>query len=421
MKKQRLKTKPISGSSEVTQEAQIGPAVLQLVRCFLQQKPYLIEDTLEINHLWKSLEDHGLGGLAGKMALQGQINNSHLKELAEARYMTNLLNNERVNRVVNRLADRCIHERIPVSMLKGPALMHQAYQDQGLRGFGDIDLFFESRSDLLKISHSLPLQKHHDKGRSSLMHRLRNPGKLDIVVDGIEIEMMNVPSLPTDGMQNTLQWNHPYAIPDSPDSIYNPDPSFHFVFLVLHMLINHLCARLIWFVDLVVLYREQQSRINWSWVEQEFERLQMKKVASAIISFCQQELDADLPSFKSSQSEWNDPFIDYMLLPDTILSRCLGIQYASHQRKQLLALVNTAGFYLNGDPQNWKEMNSLASQHITHRFLYMVNAQWKPLARLCTPLSCLLVWPFARLSIYHFQKLSGRANTKYNTQPCVNE
>jgi hypothetical protein len=421
MKKQRLKTKCNTGSTEVTQEADIRQAVLQLVQCFLHEKPFLIEDTLDVNHFWKSLEEHGLGGLAGKMAMQGQINNTNLKQLAEARYMSNLLNNERVNRVVNRVADICIKENISVSMLKGPALMQQAYRDQGLRGFGDIDLFFESRADLLKITKSLPLQKHHDKGRSSLMHRLRNPGKLDIVVDGIEIEMMNVPSLPTDGMQNTLQWNHPYEVPDSEDSIYNPDPSFHFVFLVLHMLINHLCARLIWFVDLIILYREQQSRINWSWVEQEFERLQMKNVASAIIRFCQQILDPDFHTFKSSQTAWNTPFVDYMLQPDTILSRRLGIQYASHQRKRLLALLNTAGFYLNGDPQHWKEMNSLASQHITNRFLYMINAQYLPLARLCSPVSYLLVWPFARLSIYHFQKVSARPNTKYNTQTCVNE
>jgi hypothetical protein len=401
MSKHRLKTEAIDAS----QNTDIGQAVLNVCRCFLQGERFTTDDCLDINALWTSLEAHGLGGLAGHMALHGKIDHGRLKETAEARYMTNLLHNERVERVVSQISDCCAENRIPVTLLKGPALLKQAYRDQGLRSFGDLDLFFASRGDILQLLESLDIGLFHDKGRGSPLQRLRNPGKLDACIKGVEVEMMHLPRLPTDAMQNSLQLHRPFAVPSTERPIAEPNPSFHFVFLILHMLINHFCARLIWFVDLVLLYRERGSAIDWPWVEQELARLQLRGPAAGIIGFCRDSLGAtELPQIQSGVEDWNQPFIRYMLQPTTVLSRRLGIQYASGQRKRTLMLLNLVGFFLTGEPQGLREASSQATRHMTNRFLIMIDAHWNELAALCRPLCWLLVWPVARLSILAFRQ-----------------
>jgi hypothetical protein len=405
MSKHRLKTDAI----EAGQNTDIGQAVLHLSRCFLQGERFTPDSRLNIEVLWSSLEAHGLGGLAGHLALQGKIDDIRLKEAAEARYMTNLLHNGRVERVVSQITDCCAENLIPVTLLKGPALLKQAYRDQGLRSFGDVDLFFDSRDDILRLLVLQNIEVYNDKGRGSLMQRLRNPGKLDACMNGVDVEMMHLPRLPTDAMQNSLQLHRPFVVPSAEQSINEPDPSFHFVFLILHMLINHFCARLIWFIDLVMLYRERGSAIDWPWVEQELDRLQLRGPASGIIEFCRDSLAAtELPQMEPGVEDWNQPFIRYMLQPTTVLSRRLGIQYASGRHKRTLILLNLVGFFLTGEPQGLREASSQATRHMTNRFLNMIDAHWNELAALCRPLCWLLIWPAARLSILAFRQAATK-------------
>jgi hypothetical protein len=244
MKKQQLKSRAQTELGTVRLEGNVGEEVLRLTRQFLRQESFEVAPELKVSAFCQTLEAHGLAGIAGHMGMQGQIQHLELCEWGENRYMTNLLNNERANRVVDKIAHCCIEHEIPLIMLKGPALIAQAYQDQGLRGFGDIDMFFSSRSDILKLVRLMEVPGFNDKGRSSLGHRFRNPAKMEMQIDGVEVEMMHSPRLPTDGMQNTIQAHQPFATPESTQAIYQPDPSMHFVFLILHMMINHFCTRL---------------------------------------------------------------------------------------------------------------------------------------------------------------------------------
>ena len=403
MKQHLLQTDSVREHIRIGENAAERQAVLQAIRSFLRLKSFNPDTSVDITLLWQCLEGHGLGGMIGQMASRGLIDNSQLREFSESRYLSNILHNERARRVINRIAQVCIENSIPVAMLKGSALLVQGFSDPGLRGFGDVDLFFNSRADILRLIEALPAQHVRDKGRDSIKGRFTDPAKLNINLDGVEIELMHCPVFPTDSMQNTLHYHRPFDVPEREEDLYRPDPSFHFVFLFLHMSINHFCARLIWFLDLVLLYREQKSQIDWQWVEREFDRLQVRQLAGGILGFCRDMLGSDLPEIKNEERTWNMPFIRYMLLSETVLTSRLGIQYVSFWHRRLLNTFYSVAFYLLGDPQGMRECSSFATRHMVNRFLYAIRIEWEFPARICRPLCTLLLWPFAWLSAVIFR------------------
>jgi hypothetical protein len=147
-------------------------------------------------------------------------------------------------------------------------------------------------------------------------------------------------------------------------------------------------------------------------VEAEFRRLQLSNLANAVINFCNETLGAKLPPIRSDEKAWNQDFIRYMLDPETVLSRRLGVQYAldSHQQIQLY-LLNAVGFYLSNDPQGVSEAGSMATRHMTNRFLYAINVSSDALAWLFRLFCWVVFWPIARLTANSFRQVH-RKNRK---------
>ncbi len=320
------------------------------VRCVYEgvHSPHLPDLT---GALWEVTEKHGLGGFIGCQSIR-QSQPDAQPQHAAARYYTNMISHERSKRVCAKVAEAARAESIGVAVLKGPALVEQAYGDGGLRGYGDIDLFVGSRDEALRLLAKLKCSDVFEKGVHGLSARLREPGKIAATLDGVTLELMYAVSAPTDPMQALLERHREalLTVPDGVAELLDPDPGLHFVFLILHMAVNHMVSRLIWYWDLAMLVQAQRARIDPQWIARELEALQVVNLACSVSRVCQRDWDIVLPVPVACPG-WNQPFLRYATKPEVVLHRRLNVWGVSTFGKLYLRTVHGAALYLLCDPQ----------------------------------------------------------------------
>ncbi len=131
---------------------------------FTAIRPWLFQDQIPAQGFpcghdmdWKTVGDlayfHNL-----EPVLYWVVSNNHgetdvpgwLKEKWEEAYFGNFLKNEEYFGVLEVLLDKCQKRRVPVIVLKGPALIGRIYKDPALRTLSDLDILC-SRGDIARL------------------------------------------------------------------------------------------------------------------------------------------------------------------------------------------------------------------------------------------------------------------------------
>ena len=94
--------------------------------------------------IWEYFELHGLGGVLGEAAPRIADLPPPLAEAAQHRYWSNSLKGEQGRRCCATIVETGQREGLPVFFVKGPAIAEVGYEDYGLRGFSDLDIFTAS-------------------------------------------------------------------------------------------------------------------------------------------------------------------------------------------------------------------------------------------------------------------------------------
>lgn len=382
--------------------------LFEIPQCWKNQLAWPLRLTPGID-VWPALEMHGLGGIAGHGIVQGLFQTGAMDHGARSRYYTNLLRHEKSVRLCVALTEAARTEGIGLSVLKGPALTTQAYGDGGLRGYGDVDLFVRTRNDALRLLARLGCHTIVEKDIHGLSSRIREPGKVGAEYGGVTLEVMYPVAAPADPMQ-ALLCRHADSIlrvPDGLPGLLDPDPNLHFMFLVMHMAINHMCSRLIWYWDLVMFAEAQSKRLDADWLARELQVFQILGVASAVGAVCKRHWNAVLP-LPAPKKGWNQPFLSYATRPSVILDRKLDLWSASRLRKLLLRTLYAAGLYLMCDPQA-RGAPYAADDYAAARLRHALGIGRSPLKRLTSYVARWMTQGFARL-FCRVLRLHGAAN-----------
>jgi len=132
---------------------------------------------------------------------------------------------------------------VPIAFVKGPTLVKSAWKDEGIRSYGDLDIFMPSAEAANALVADL---KGDAAPQKPLSWSHTSPGKAHLEVDGWKLELC-VPVGPPRGPAFEMMARHPerlFSVPESDEAPAAPEPSFHFVFMLQHLM-QHRCSRLI--------------------------------------------------------------------------------------------------------------------------------------------------------------------------------
>lgn len=370
-------------------------ALMDLPRAWLEKRPWTPVDNCDPDKLWEYIDGHGMGGILGMLATVNLVHGGLQFESAQKRYYSNTLHYEQSLLICGQIAQAAKKEGIPVALLKGPAIVKQAYPDAGQRAYGDIDIFVQSRNDALRLVNALSSIDTFSE-HQGFLKRIKNPGEVRTVIGGWILEI-SFPEIPyADPIQDYLnaEGNDVFRVHDDLDSLLNPNPSVHFTYLIMHMVINHFCSRTIWFLDLVALVRSREEDMDWNRITHDLGRVGLLNVAAHVSEYCRLHIDPNFPSMESDRKGWNDGFIRRLLQPTSVVNNRHCLQHAGFLPRVYAYASNTADFYLIGDS---KKKRWLATRRSAARFLYGAGINNHFMISLTKVLSVLLVFTLACL------------------------
>ncbi len=350
--------------SDITQNE--ANSIFDFINSWLHEQTWDMGKIGDKEKILNYLNYHGLGGIFGKMNLEGQIINSPNNSLQQV-YFTNSINHEKTLSLCKKMVEICALHKIPISILKGPALSHDVFEDSGLRSYGDIDIFTDTRENAIKLLSELGSDGFNDKGEDTFTGRLKDPHKLSAVINGIELEIMYLNDQVIDPMHEFLSRNRQkiLAIPEKLSDLLSPEPSIHLVFLLLHMGVNHLCSRLIWFIDLIVLYKEKKHCIDIEWINSELKSLELESLSSEISIFCKQYLSDEFPLISEHSKQWNSSFIRFTLMPKSVINARFKLKKGGCLHRYLILFLYPFVNFLIGNTD--RPIKNLAMQRTSNR------------------------------------------------------
>jgi hypothetical protein len=310
--------------------ASLGDELLGLSRAWLRGDRAWLPAIIESQHLWSLARRHGVDGLAGGLVAAGAVVPAPLDRLAFESYCNNALRFQQVIQLSHKIRDAAQSARIPLSFVKGPALA-SAYRDEGVRGFGDLDILVPDGNAARALAKMCGLEiLHGDADAPPLFwKRAKGIGRVEAGSGRFGVEF-TFASTPANQPLHELyrRWPERYLLPaDSSESIPVPAPEAHLLFLLQH-LAQHWCDRLIWRVDFVVLMRSEIFDADW--LEHAANRLQMRKFLRGVTAFCRRHLDEAVPELGCGRIGWKDGLYLSLLSPQTLTSTALS-KYG-HQR-----------------------------------------------------------------------------------------
>ncbi len=379
-------------------------ALIDLLQAWFDQRLWNPSIEQSTRPLWDYAERHGLGGAAGALAMAGKIGHAELSAQAQPRYFSNLLFHRKCEIVCRRLQTEAQRLRVPMAILKGPSLA-DAYGDPGVRAYADVDIFVGSREEAQALIQAIGCEHAHEAARGSIRDRFNESGRFHVWTQGWELEFCHRLSPPGDPLFDMLEAHADriLRIPDATTVWPVLDPAMHLVFLIQHMA-RHLCARLIWFLDLAVLARRHRNDLDMDWVATELDRLEMRNVAAAISQFCIRHIDPAFPRIEHGRSGWNSHFQQEMTSAPRIVHGHLSLFHHRGWRKYFAYTLSPARFFLITDPaaqRVWR--HSRAGEWSAARLLYTIHCNSRLLDYaldkfivLCYPI---FLWLIAHIAI----------------------
>ncbi len=305
--------------------------------------------------LWEYLDRHGLGGITGSLCLDGLLQlPSEIEEQATHRYLGNQLLFEQASDCLQTIQKAAFDNDIPVMVLKGPAVIHQGYEDPGTRYFSDIDMFTDSKESFFRLCEMTGASILNNTDDHNWFGRAGESDGASFGLDGFEVEFRWPQSPASDPMFDLLATHKSILqqVPQELDSLISPNPSLHLVFLIQHMAVHHLFSRFFWFLDLAVLFRKCRAEMDMDWIEDELARTGQLNAASVVSQFCRKHIDPKFPLFKAILPAWNYEKMSIIAEPSHIANGTFGIYHQHAWDKFLSYFYSMMSFYLVEDPKN---------------------------------------------------------------------
>ena len=296
---------------------QPGEQLFSLVRAWLHNEPGWRPPEESHSALWALARRHGVDGMVGALAERGAEIPAAFRGPALEVYVTNSLRFRRAEALCVQLRTAAREAALPLGFVKGPALA-PAYGDDGVRGFGDIDVLVADGAAGRKLAEMCGLKVvlgERDVPRF-FWERAQNIGRVQAEGSHFEVEFTNGSERGNQPLHRILaEWPDRFLLPpDSGDPFPVPPPHAHGIFL-LHHLAQHWLNRLIWVADIALVMRMESFDADW--LEQAAERLEMRKLLRAVTGFCRRHLDETLPELGRGRVGWKDGLYLSMLAPET--------------------------------------------------------------------------------------------------------
>ena len=191
---------------------------------------------------------------------------------------------------LNQAADALERAGIPYLPFKGEVL-RRYYPQPELRTMGDKDILIhqEHRKSVDQIMLLLGYEKFVD---NHAVWTYLKPNLMFEIHDVMFYEYL----------RNTVDYREYFqhiwesAVPENDKGRYNPDPNYHFVYLMCHTA-KHIINKGIGFrAFLDILFMAQKEKdLQWGWITGELERLKLLGFTETCFAFCKRWFDVDLP------------------------------------------------------------------------------------------------------------------------------
>lgn len=376
--------------------------VVELMRAWLQGEAWSPPGGADWPVLWQYLERTGLSGIAGDLALQGLAGSGACTQEAIERNLSNSLYHEQVVRIAHRTARVAAGRGLGVVIMKGPALVAQAYGDGGARPYNDLDVFMPDRKQALALLDALGQEEEYPWSRLSWSERLAEAEYVKCSLDGWQMEIAYGVEYAGEAQFMFLnRWrSRLMPVPEPADRLLNPDPSLHMVYLIMHMSLNHLFTRLMWFLDLAVLARSKKAEIDWELVQTELRRLGLANAGHAASRWCAQNLAPSFPVLEPRLPAWNYSLLGRITSTQAILDGTFQVYHRAWWQFLWQSTFGVLGFVLVSDPGPgggpWGS-SGIGFSLNRFRMACKVDKPIKPLDRVLTLVFNLLMAPCAQL------------------------
>ncbi len=326
-------------------------AMIDLMRSWCNGTSWSCAREVRMTLLVEFAERHGFAGVFRALAHRGLAEATEEDERLEKRYFTNFLYHDKCMAICRRLQCLARQMGIPFVVIKGPVLAIEGYGDTGIRSYSDIDVLTDSFANAVRLIEAADGTCEEAAQQNSAWLRMNHPGRLHAMVDNWEVEFCYPLQTAGDPMVD-LMHRHRHrllTIPRNDQDLAAPDASLHMVILIQHMA-RHLCNRFIWFFDLAVFERANREKLNWTWIQQELELLQMTHIGHWISRFCRRYLSREFPLITCSKPGWNTRFHAAVTAPEHISGR-ISLFHKYGWRKHFKFILSPARFYLITDPE----------------------------------------------------------------------
>ena len=292
-------------------------------------------------------------------------------------YMAEYLSIEIKNTIYMKEAERvdkiCRDSNIDYVMMKGAALIEAVYKDKGVRPLSDIDLIVESREDALRLIELLEGEKH--SGENFISRRYKDyvrmscfvtPGQFDRRIEieiyfPVEESYYPLPELFFNNADRLFKKARRI------NNINTPDPSLHFLVLLVHLVHHHLGARLIWYLDMAFLVDEYLDSMEWDVIISECKRLEFKNILFQILQMLKTKFRLKIPGavLKATGSipAFNDGFLKEMVSARNVIMDSFGggeiWQFPALSLHNFKTIIFYGGipFSSNDQPYKWYTLN----------------------------------------------------------------
>jgi len=358
--------------------------------------------------LWEYFDRHGTGGVLGACAERVAGLPSGMAEAARHRYWSNSLHGEQARRRCAVLLEAGRREGLTVFFAKGPAIVEQGYGDYGVRGFSDLDLFTASAEQARLLVRASGARLLIDSEQQSIACQVWDPSRLVAKLDGWTLEIR----FPAPGWHGPLFDLFPEGrLPElecTTSGLIVPQPEWHLVYLLQHLMIHHFFGRLIWLLDLAALAAGRRTGLDWERVINESKRMGLFEGLAAAAAFCREHLDPRFPEVCSPRGRvWNRPFIRKLVAPPVIASTKWTTEWdtlpVSPVNRVRTFLYEVAVFFLLTDvPATGRPWDGRGWQWMADRVGYPLANRWcgkwgRRLGRWLSSLVPWFVYPLARL------------------------
>jgi hypothetical protein len=300
-----------------------GEELLELARAWMHRQHQWEPHTVDLSALWTLARRHGAEGMAGGLVAAGASVAEPFGGLAFQAYCSNTLRFRQTKPICQAICDAAHSAGIALAFVKGPALA-AAYGDEGVRGFGDLDVLVPDGAAGRKLAELCKFRIVHGlvDVPSQVCRRAKGIGRVEAKAGEFGVELTYGSLRANQPLHDFYQyWPERYLLrPGAGGSLPVPDPEAHLLFLLQH-LAQHWCSRLIWLVDFAVLMRS--GPFDSAWLEHAASRLEMRKLLRAVTVFCRRHLDETTPELGFGPTGWKDGLYLCVLDPEALMGSAL--------------------------------------------------------------------------------------------------